>query len=82
MFNDTDKSRVWKTPLSGRKCILTVYVIIELDSEAFRTSSPAGEPLTFISIYTRCAVRSNDLGQPTPADRAHNPVNWLINNRS
>ena len=42
---------MWKIPPSGRKCILTVYVIIELDSEAFRTSSPAGEPLTFISIW-------------------------------
>ena len=42
VFNDTDKS--------GRKCILTAYVIIDQDSEAFRTSSPSGEPLTFISI--------------------------------
>ena len=74
---------MWKTfrlrsITSGRKCILTVYVIIELGSEAFRTSSPTGEPLTFVNLKTRCADRSNYLGQPMSADRAHNPVNWLI----
>ena len=49
LFNDTE-SGVWKTPHSGRKCRLIVYVIIELVYEAFRTSSAAGEPLTFISL--------------------------------
>ena len=61
LFNYTYKSRVWKTPPSGRKCIGTVYVIIELVSEAFRTSSPTGEPLPFVNLKTRCVVRSNYL---------------------
>ena len=69
---------MWKTPPSGRKCIGTVDVIRELVSEAFRTGSPTGEPLPFVNLKTRCAVRSNYLGQPMSADRAHIPVNWLI----
>ena len=53
-------------------------MIIELVSEAFRISSPTGEPLPFVNLKTRCAVLSNYLGQPMSADRAHNLVNWLI----
>ena len=56
---------MWKTPPSGRKCIVTVDVIIELVSEAFRTSSPTGEPLPFVNLNTRdrTSVRAADVGR-------------------
>ena len=68
---------MWKTPPSGQKCILTVYVIIELVYGTFRTSSPAGKPST-LSAY-RLGARSGQVGfrQPAPADRAPKPVYWI-----
>ena len=68
---------MWKTPPSGQKCILTVYMIIELVYGTFRTSSPAGKPST-LSAY-RLGARSGQVGfgQPAPADRAPKPVYWI-----
>ena len=68
---------MWKTPPSGQKCILTVYMIIELVYGTFRTSSPAGNPST-LSAY-RLGARSGQVGfgQPAPADRAPKPVYWI-----
>ena len=63
-----------KRPPSGQKCILTVYVIIELVYETFRTSSPAGNPPAY-----RLGARSGQVrfGQPAPADSAPKPVYWI-----
>ena len=71
-----------KRPPSGRKCILTAYVIIELVYGTFRTSSPAGRPSALLAY--RLGARSGQvgLGQPAPADCAPNPVYWVIDSRS
>ena len=56
-------------------CVILTGVLKALLGQVY---SPTGEPVTLIRTGTRCAVGSGHSGQPTPADRAHNLVYWVI----